>query len=220
MAISREIRSIYVTGYAKAIGEVIDYLDSGSGSEPIAYSTTFYDRSTVTGVNEISKGGYFWGQSEGDQPGASAAANLDEDLTAGETTITTTNNVYFHANGGYGYILIEDEIIKYTGTSGDYDVTGCVRAQLDTADVQHDGTASTIPIYLFQRGVIQSIDYEPEDEVYAVRVALGALGGDPGEIVSYYIYRFEFSKHVVDLVSYIDTELTTSIFGDIPGYSQ
>ena len=216
MAISREIRSIYVTGYAKGIGEVIDYLDSGSGAEPIAYSTTFYDRSTVTGVNEISKGGYFWGQSEGDQPGASAAANLDEDLTAGETTITTTNNLYFH---GDNYILIENEIIFFGGsTSGDYDLTGCVRGQLDTTDVQHDGTASTIPIYLFQRGVIQSIDYEPEDEVYAVRVALGALGGDPGEIVSYYIYRFEFSKHVVDLVSYIDKEIATSIFGTIPGY--
>jgi len=206
----------------KAIGDVTGYLDSGSGYSPI--QGTFSDRSTITGVKEIKVDGYFWGSSIGDIVYAGVLAELDEDLTAGETTITLDTNVDFAGTtDDPGYILIEDEIIKYTGTSGDYDLTGCIRAQFDTTDVQHDGTAGTIYVYNWLRGVIQSVDYEPEDEVYAIRVALPSLitgGGGllPQVIAEYFIYRFEFSKHVVDLVLYNDTENPTTISGTTPGY--
>jgi hypothetical protein len=222
VAVSRNIKSIWVTDYNKAIGDVTGYLDSGSGYSPI--QGTFSDRSTITGVKEIKVDGYFWGSSIGDIVYAGVLAELDEDLTAGETTITLDTNVDFAGTtDDPGYILIEDEIIKYTGTSGDYDLTGCVRAQLDTADVQHDGTADTIYVYNWLRGVVQSVDYEPEDEVYAIRVALPSLitgGGGllPQVIAEYLIYRFEFSKHVVDLVLYTDTENPTTISGTTPGY--
>mgnify|MGYP003152574553 FL=1 len=217
MAISREIRSIYITDYDKSVGNVVNYLASGSGADPIQWDSSTHDRSTVTGITEIIKGGYFWGQSElSEIPWGTYAATLDEDLTAGETTVETDNGTHFSASGGY--ILIENEIIQYTSKSTD-DLTGCTRGALNTEDVQHDGTASTIRIYIYQRGVVQSIDYEPEDEVYAIRVALGATTNSPGSINNYFTYRFEFSKHVVDLVNYIDTELSTTIDGTIPGYA-
>ena len=222
VAVSRNIRSIWITDYDKAIGDVTGYLDSGSGYSPI--EGTFSGRSTVTGVKEITVDGYFWGSSIGDVTYAAAIAELDEDFTAGETTVTLDTNVDFNATAADpGYILIEDEIIKYTGNSGSYDLTGCVRAQFDTTDVQHDGTAGTIYVYNWLRGVIQSLDYEPEDEVYAIRVALPSLitGGGvllPQVIAEYFIYRFEFPKHVVDLVLYTDTENPTTISGTIPGY--
>ena len=222
VAVSRNIRSIWITDYDKAIGDVTGYLDSGSGYSPI--EGTFSGRSTVTGVKEITVDGYFWGSSIGDVTYAAAIAELDEDFTAGETTVTLDTNVDFNATAADpGYILIEDEIIKYTGNSGSYDLTGCVRAQFDTTDVQHDGTAGTIYVYNWLRGVIQSLDYEPEDEVYAIRVALPSLitGGGvllPQVIAEYFIYRFEFPKHVVDLVLYTDTENPTTISGTTPGY--
>jgi hypothetical protein len=222
VAVSRNIRSIWITDYDKAIGDVAGYLDSGSGYSPI--EGTFSGRSTVTGVKEITVDGYFWGSSIGDVTYAAAIAELDEDFTAGETTVTLDTNVDFNATAADpGYILIEDEIIKYTGNSGSYDLTGCVRAQFDTTDVQHDGTAGTIYVYNWLRGVIQSLDYEPEDEVYAIRVALPSLitGGGvllPQVIAEYFIYRFEFPKHVVDLVLYTDTENPTTISGTTPGY--
>ena len=216
MAISRNIRSIYITDYDKSVGNVVDYLASGSGADPIQYDSSTHDRSTVTGITEIIKGGYFWGQSElSEIPWGTYAATLDEDLIAGDTTITADGVTYFNVSGGY--ILIENEIIQYTSKTG-VTLTGCTRGALNTTDVQHDGTASTIRIYIYQRGVVQSIDYEPEDEVYAIRVALGATTNSPGSINDYFTYRFEFSKHVVDLVNYVDTELSTTIDGTIPGY--
>ena len=230
MAISRNIRSIWVTDYDKSIGDVSGYLDSGSGSaafQPGIGGLVTSDRSTITGIREITVNSYFWGESIGEILWTGPATNLDEDLTAGETTITLDSNADFTGGdvvGDAGYILIEDEIIKYTGTSGDYDLTGCVRGQFNTTDVQHDGTASTIPVYIWLRGVVQSVDYEPEDEVYAVRVALpliivggGGQGGTP-TIRDYYIYRFEFSKHLVDLVLYEDTENPETITGWVPGF--
>jgi hypothetical protein len=222
VAVSRNIRSIWITDYDKAIGDVTGYLDSGSGYSPI--EGTFSGRSTVTGVKEITVDGYFWGSSIGDVTYAAPIAELDEDLTAGETTVTLDTNVDFNATtADPGYILIEDEIIKYTGNADGTDLTGCVRAQFDTTDVQHDGTAGTIYVYNWLRGVIQSLDYEPEDEVYAIRVALPSLitGGGvllPQVIAEYFIYRFEFPKHVVDLVLYTDTENPTTISGTTPGY--
>ena len=231
MAVTRNIRSIWITDYDKAIGDVTGYLDSGSGYSP--YLKTFNEISTITGVKEITVNAYFWGGSISDSKveggPTSSRIVLNEDLTAGETTITTLNNTLFPGTtDDPGYILIEDEIIKYTGTSGDYDLTGCVRGQFDTTDVQHDGTAGTIYVYPWFRGVVQSVDYEPEDEVYAIRVGLpqtviivddqGPLPTYTTIIADYYIYRFEFSKHVVDLILYDDTESPDTITGITPGY--
>jgi len=209
MAVSRNIASIWITDYDKSIGDVVNYLASGRPDSSSVY------RSTVTGITEIVKGGYFWGQSELSERYGTFAATLDEDLIAGDTTITTDDGSFFNVGGGY--VLIEDEIIQYTTKSTD-DLTFCTRGALNTLDVQHDGTASTIRIYIYQRGVVQSIDYEPEDEVYAIRVSLGSSSNAPGHITDYDTYRFEFSKHVVDLVRYVDTELSTTIEGTIPGY--
>tara|TARA_R100001244_G_scaffold122175_1_gene91835 strand:- start:1325 stop:2020 length:696 start_codon:yes stop_codon:yes gene_type:complete len=230
MSVSRNIRSIWVTDYNKSIGDVSNWLDSGSGYGTIgarlasANPGAFLDRSSITGVREISVGGYFWGVSLlytlNDVGGHT---ELNEDLTAGETTITLDGNGSFDGTtADPGYIIIEDEIIKYTGTSGSYDLTGCVRAQFDTTDVQHDGTAGTIYVYNWLRGVIQSIDYEPEDDVYAIRVAtVRSVAGTEGStltISDYIINRFEFSKSVVDLVLYKDEEIPTTISGYVPGY--
>ena len=223
MAVSRNIQSLWITDYDKSIGDVGNYLDSGSGYSPFLGS--FADRSTVTGVRQITVGAYFWGQTALDTTRSTdQTTTLDEDLIAGDTTITLDDAGSFGGTtADPGYVVIENEIIKYTGTSGSYDLTGCVRAQFDTTDVQHDGTAGTIYVYNWLRGVIQSVDYEPEDEVYAIRVALPSLitgGGElgPQVIAEYLIYRFEFSKHVVDLVLYTDTENPTTISGTTPGY--
>jgi len=231
MAISRNIRSIWITDYDKAIGAVVSYLDSGGSYSPNYRSIA--ERSTITGTKEITVGGYLWGNSISDCKVAGSLAGgriqLDEDLIAGDTTITTLNNSLFPGTtDDPGYILIEDEIIKYTGTSGDYDLTGCVRGQFDTTDVQHDGTAGTIYVYPWFRGVVQSVDYEPEDEVYAIRVAFPwqiiiyddqqPLPGYITLLVDYNVYRLEFSKHVVDLVLYDDIENPETIIGTIPGY--
>ena len=170
MAVSRNIQSLWITDYDKSIGDVGNYLDSGSGYSPLLGS--FADRSTITGVRQITVGAYFWGQTALDTTRLSdQTTTLDEDLVAGDTTITVV----------------------------------------------------TIYVYGFMRGVIQSIDYEPEDEVYGVRVALPYTLYVDGQTLKTYptiwrIYRFEFSKHVVDLVLYEDVELPTSITGSTPGY--
>ena len=216
MAVTRNIRSIYVTDYNKSIGEVVGHLESGSGSAPTSQSTT-YERSTITGVHEITKGNYFWGQ--GDYVIREIyAGRLDENLNASDTTITLLDATNFTIGGGsIGYALIENEIIKYTGVTST-DLTGCVRGQLNTEAVIHDGTASTIEVERYQRGVVQSIDYEDEDEVYGVRVALPFDMSSVSAITDYYIYRFEFAKHSIDMVNYEDEENPTTIYGSIPGY--
>ena len=216
MAVTRNIRSIYVTDYNKSIGEVVGHLESGSGSAPTSQSTT-YARSTITGVHEITKGNYFWGQ--GDYVIREIyAGRLDENLNASDTTITLLDATNFTIGGGsIGYALIENEIIKYTGVTST-NLTGCVRGQLNTEAVIHDGTASTIEVERYQRGVVQSIDYEDEDEVYGVRVALPFDMSSVSAITDYYIYRFEFAKHSIDMVNYEDEENPTTIYGSIPGY--
>ena len=216
MAVIRNIRSIYVTDYNKSIGEVVGHLESGSGSAPTAQSTT-YERSTITGVHEITKGNYFWGQ--GDYILREVyAGRLDENLNASDATITLLDATNFTIGGGsVGYALIENEIIKYTGVTST-DLTGCVRGQLNTDAVIHDGTASTIEVERYQRGVVQSIEYNDESEIYGVRVALPFDMSSVSAIASYYIYRFDFSKHSIDLVNYEDEENPTTIYGSIPGY--
>ena len=56
MAVSREIRSIFIADYLWQNG-VVPYLSSGSGADPIQYDRLSYNRSTVTGITEIIKGG-------------------------------------------------------------------------------------------------------------------------------------------------------------------
>lgn len=220
MAVSREIRSIWIADYLWQRG-ITSYLDSGSGYSPI--KKTLNEISTITGVKEITVGGYFWGESLNDTLFTGSFAELDENLAAGDTTITLDDAGSFAGDtADPGYVIIENEIIKYTGSTST-DLTGCVRGQFNTTDAAHDGTAGTIYVYNWLRGVVQSLDYEPEDEVYAIRVALPALiTGDQGSaqtIASYLVYRFEFSKHVVDLVLYEDTEDSSAITGTIPGYA-
>jgi len=221
MAISREIRSIWISDYLWQKG-ITSYLDSGSGYSPI--SGTLYDsRSTVSGVKEIIVGGYFWGESIKDTLFSGSFAELDENLAAGDTTITLDDAGSFAGStADPGYAIIEDEIIKYTGSTST-NLTGCTRGQFYTVDDPHDGTAGTIYVYNWLRGVVQSIDYEPEDEVYSIRVALPQLitgaKGSAQTIVSYFVYRFEFSKHFIDLINYEDTEDATTITGTIPGYA-
>ena len=221
MAISREIRSIWISDYLWQKG-ITSYLDSGSGYSPI--SGTLYDsRSTVSGVKEIIVGGYFWGESIKDTLFSGSFAELDENLAAGDTTITLDDAGSFAGStADPGYVIIEDEIIKYTGSTST-NLTGCTRGQFYTVDNAHDGTAGTIYVYNWLRGVVQSIDYVPEDEVYSIRVALPQLitgaKGSAQTIVSYFVYRFEFSKHFIDLVNYEDTEDATTITGTIPGYA-
>ena len=221
MAISREIRSIWISDYLWQKG-ITSYLDSGSGYSPI--SGTLYDsRSTVSGVKEIIVGGYFWGESIKDTLFSGSFAELDENLAAGDTTITLDDAGSFAGStADPGYAIIEDEIIKYTGSTST-NLTGCTRGQFYTVDNAHDGTAGTIYVYNWLRGVVQSIDYEPEDEVYSIRVALPQLitgaKGSAQTIVSYFVYRFEFSKPFIDLVNYEGTEDATTITGTIPGYA-
>ena len=176
-----------------------------------------YERSTITGVHEITKGNYFWGQ--GDYILREVyAGRLDETLNASAATITLLDATNFTIGGGsVGYALIENEIIKYTGVTST-DLTGCVRGQLNTDAVIHDGTASTIEVERYQRGVVQSIEYNDESEIYGVRVALPFDMSSVSAIASYYIYRFDFSKHCIYLVKYEDEENTTTIYGSIPGY--
>jgi len=243
MAVSRNIRSLWVTSYDKSIGDVAGYLESGSGFGPGFDGSTppagsglpmesfreWHPNSNITGVYEITLGGYFWGctfeQTDIDWDPVSA---LDENLLAGDTTITLTDNLWYEGpTTDYpGYVQIENEIISYTGVSGDYDLTGCVRGQLNTSDVAHDGTASTIYAKQFLRGLVQSIDFEDQDDVYAIRVAI-PLGitecPNPPEwdIETYHIYRFEFAKHSIDLVLYDDTETLskTNIIGRVPNFA-
>lgn len=242
MAVSRNIRSLWVTSYDKSIGDVAGYLESGSGFGPGPDGSTppvgtglpmenfreWNANSNITGVYEITLGGYYWGctfeQTDIDWDPVSA---LDENLSAGDTTITLVDNLFYEGpTTDYpGYVVIENEIISYTGISGGTDLTGCVRGQLNTSDVAHDGTASTIYAKQFLRGLVQSIDFEDEDEVYAIRVAI-PLGitecPNPPEwdIETYHIYRFEFAKHSIDLVLYDDTETLgkANIIGRVPNF--
>ena len=243
MAVSRNIRSLWVTSYDKSIGDVTGYLESGSGWDPgflgstpppgtglpLEFFREWNANSNITGVYEITIGGYYWGcnvdSTAFDWDPVSA---LDENLLAGDTTITLEDNLWYEGpTTDYpGYVQIENEIIKYTGVSGDYDLTGCVRGQFNTDDAAHDGTASEIYVKQFLRGLVQSIDYEDQDEVYAIRVAIPyeiteCPNPPEWDIETYHVYRFEFSKHSVDLVLYDDTETLskTNIIGRVPNFA-
>lgn len=274
MAVSRGIRTIYVTNYDKSIGDVLEYLASGSGDVPLVadgFLERHVDRSDVTGVHEISiaqpltefnplfstsAGSTLWGESsydtvdfvgdEGD------IAFIDYTLSASATTMTfdedAANTVFTGVSEDYpGYLIIPEssgagvplnpatcEIMKYTAvdqSSPWREISGITRGVFNTTAQEHVGTAlNPLLVMPYLPGSVQTIEYEPEDEVYAVNVAIpyAMQWKDPLpqndvryiEITEYRLFRFEFAKHLVDLVIYQDSEYATSISGWIQGFSQ
>jgi hypothetical protein len=217
------IRSIYVaadvTSGTLGTGGIIDVLLSGTGSDPNTPTTT-YDRSANSGDwKEITVGSDFWGVSNENiwsqigQGGETAyLGELDENLAAADTTITVDDGTDFATSG---VILIEDEIIKYTGKSTN-DLTGCVRGYFDTSDVQHDGTASTIYVYSWHSGEVLSVEYESEPKIYGIRVKLvtGILVEmSRPTIYTHKTFRFEIPEQHVTMVLYEDVEEETGYIG-------
>lgn len=83
-------------------------------------------------------------------------AELTEDLDNSETTISVDNaaGFYLPITGPSGsedstfakYIRIEDEVISFTGITGN-DLTGCVRGALGTSAVSHDNETEVSSFY-------------------------------------------------------------------------
>ncbi len=223
------IRSIYVAADVSSgtlgPGGLIDVLLSGTGTSPrkqaLVPPLDFSERSANSANwKEIYVGGEFWGVSNEDVVRGNptvpptnpvALGELDENLAAGDATITVDDGTGFSASG---VIIIEDEIIKYTGKSTN-DLTGCTRGYFDTSDVQHDGTASTINIYEWHSGEVLSILYEAEPKVYGIRVKIldtivwtgtGLQGNPYTKTETYGTFRFEIPEESVTMVLYDDTE--------------
>ena len=107
--------------------------------------------------------GYGWGVSTwGGTISDAATTTVNEALDNSETTITLTNGNIFPSAGT---ILIEDELITYTGRST-HNLTGCTRGALGTTAVAHDdGTA-----------VVNATDYN----AWGDAVAAGQVNLEPG----------------------------------------
>ena len=107
--------------------------------------------------------GYGWGVSTwGGTVSNAATTTVNEALDNSETTITLTNGNIFPSAGT---ILIEDELITYTGRST-HNLTGCTRGALGTTAVAHDdGTA-----------VVNATDYN----AWGDAVAAGQVNLEPG----------------------------------------
>ena len=254
MAVSRNIRTIWVTNYDKSIGDVLEYIASSAGYPPFDYISTWdgfgnnTSRSTVTGAYEITKasgisvsGSKFWGMDAWDFPPdyvwSDMGPEVDYNLSAVATTITLADdgsNTIFDGVSVFdpGYLIIENEIMSYTGTdplTPWKDITGVTRGVLNTEAVEHDGTASDMWVDPYVTGSVQSIEYDEEDKVYAVGVALpnASVWKDPlpnigirqWEFTEYGVFRFEIPQDRVDLVVYDDTEYASSINGWIAGFA-
>ena len=107
--------------------------------------------------------GYGWGVSTWDGIVSDASSTtVNEALDNSETTITLTNGNIFPSAGT---ILIESELITYTGRST-HDLTGCTRGALGTTAVAHDnGTA-----------VVNATDYN----AWGDAVKAGQVNLEPG----------------------------------------
>ena len=107
--------------------------------------------------------GYGWGVSTwGGTISDAATTTVNEALDNSETTITLTSGTAFPSAGT---ILIEDELITYTGKST-HDLTGCTRGALGTTAVTHDdGTA-----------VVNATDYN----AWGDAVSAGQVNLEPG----------------------------------------
>jgi len=243
MAVSRDIRTIWVTNYDKSIGDVLEFIASGAGNQPFSGDDSvgdmfMADRSTVTGVHEITKaqpafvaGTKFWGEDT-----TLLENDIDYNLSAVATTITLKDTGGNFVYDGVtpldpGYLVIENEIMKYTGidTSSPWkEITGVTRGQFNTEAVIHDASAVDIAVLPYLPGSVQSIEYDPEDEVYAVGVAIPYeldlilpepnIGNRQWEFLNYRVFRFEIPKDLVDLVVYDETEYATTIDGWIAGF--
>jgi len=206
------IRSIYVpadvTSGTLGTGGLIDVLASGQGTDPVVADTT-HDRSASAGDwHEIYVGQSYWGLSATSVvSGTNYTGTLDENLLAADATITTTDSTQFATPPSL--IVIDNEIIKYTGNSAGTDLTGCTRGYLGTTDAAHDGTASTIRIYDYYQGEVLTIVYESEPEVYGIRVKIVSRASGVGSQYTptdYNIYRFEIPQSHVTMVLYTDFE--------------
>jgi hypothetical protein len=84
-------------------------------------------------------------------------SELTNPIDAVQTTITlnSTANMVLPSSDGVieSYIRIEDEIVKFTGISGN-DLTGCVRGQFDTIAAPHDAGKETNTIYRIRGNAI------------------------------------------------------------------
>ena len=107
--------------------------------------------------------GYGWGVSTwGGTISDAASTTVNEALDNSETTITLTSAASFPTAGT---ILIESELITYTGKSTN-DLTGCTRGALGTTAVTHDnGTA-----------VVNATDYN----AWGDAVKAGQVNLEPG----------------------------------------
>ena len=73
-----------------------------------------------------------------------AKSKLNGAITGADTTITllSTTGLLSPADALRTFIQVEDEIIEYTGVSGN-DITGCVRGSLNTIATSHDNESET-----------------------------------------------------------------------------
>ena len=207
------IRAIYVPSDASSgtlgTGGLIDVLASGTGTDPV-HTDTVHERSANSGNwTEVYVGMPYWGiMASSITGGTNYTGTLDENLVAGDATITTTDNTGFAA--APSSIVIENEIIRYDGIdSGGTDLTGCTRGFMGTTDAAHDGTASTIRIYDYHRGDVLSIDYEEEPKVYGIRVKLITKATGVGSQFTpgtYSVFRFEIPEEHVTMVLYENIE--------------
>ena len=95
-----------------------------------------------------------------------ATTDLNGAINNSQTTIALSSTTNFLSpglgpNGSNDptlkfYVRIEDEIIRYTGISGN-DLTGCVRAQLGSAANSHDNEAGVNTFYRLSGNVIDVI---------------------------------------------------------------
>lgn len=83
--------------------------------------------------------------------------SLNGAISNSTTTITldsTANLVLPYSTEVYTYVKIDDEIIRYTGISGN-DITGCTRAQFGTIASSHSDGASVSSFYRLTASAIQ-----------------------------------------------------------------
>lgn len=102
----------------------------------------------------------------------SIETTLNGAITDSQTTITldsTANLILPYSTEVFTYVKIDDEIIRYTGITGN-DITGCIRAQFGTIAVAHDDEASVASFYRITEDSINmalKIMLSGPDEYYA-----------------------------------------------------
>lgn len=128
--------SVYTTAVLNAIFDVKsalgDYLTIDTGVQ--STSATNGGGSDVVGYYEIATGearntlGWGWGADVWESPTLGVSAVLTADVAVADTTINATTTGFTSS----GYIVIEAEIISYSGVTGT-SFTGCVRGLFGTS---------------------------------------------------------------------------------------